>query len=164
MINKNNFTSAYVTLCFIIMITMFFFVMIYLTKGYYACIKMLKLVSVIAVTFLSMFFIKRMIDNKKIKEEEQREQEEKDTILATMDRVKQKLEDDIEIYQGPVEQRIQKIDKNFLKEDFNQFSKMIFMKLMQAFNKRDYKEIKLFESKELFEQHRIEIHIILIIK
>lgn len=155
--NKEKITFVYTTFCYMIIIVMFCFVLIYLTKGYYACIRMLKFVTVIAITFFSIVFVKRIIDNKKCSEEEQRQLEENEATIETMDRVKQKLEDEFEIYQGPVEQRIQKIDKNFLKEDFNQFSKMIFMKLMQAFNKRDYKEIKLFESSELFEQHRIKI-------
>lgn len=154
---ENNFSSNIINFFLIIMITILSFIIIYLTFGYYTSVKIIKLVSLILIGFFCLVFIRNKIYDIKYKEEEKMKLEEQEANLARLERVRQKLEDDFEIYQGPVEQKIQKVDKNFLKEDFNQFSEMIFMKLMQAFNKRDYKEIKLFESKELFEKHRIEI-------
>jgi len=120
----------------------------------------IRIVKIICGTIISisiLFLIYNRIKSEKEARKEQEEEEEREKINDMLSRVQIKVKDDIEIYQGEVELKIQKIDKNFQKEEFNEFAKMIFSKVQQAFNKRDYKDIRLFESKELFENHKTQI-------
>lgn len=62
-----------------------------------------------------------------------------------------------EIYQGPIELEVQKVDELFQAEEFNQFAKMLFVKMQQAWTERDWNTIRPFETNELFEQHQMQI-------
>lgn len=129
----------------------------FLTVNYSTFVKIVKLTSVVVIGLLIFFLMYRKINQMKEVYEEERIEEDKQQIMDTLNRVQKKMKNDIEIYQGPVEQKIQKVDKNFQKEEFNELAKMLFMKVQQAFNKRNDDEIKIFESRELFEQHKIQI-------
>ena len=56
-----------------------------------------------------------------------------------------------------IEQKIKKIDANFNKEEFLAWAKDIFVKLQMAWTKRDWEEIRLYETNELFEQHKTQL-------
>lgn len=68
-----------------------------------------------------------------------------------------RLPNEPEIYEGFTEQKVQEIDELFEKEDFNQFVKMVFTKMQQAWTNRDWSEIEPFETNELFEQHKLQV-------
>lgn len=120
-------------------------------------IRNVKIICGVIIGGIILFVLYNIIKNKKESDKEEDEHEEREKINNMLGRVQIKMKDDIEIYQGEVELKIQTIDKNFQKEQFNEFAKMIFTKVQQAFNKRNYKEIRLFESKELFENHKMQI-------
>lgn len=128
-----------------------------ITEGRTVFIRTVKLMCGVIIGIIILFLIYNFIKNKNEREREEEEENEREKINDILSRVQIKMKDDIEIYQGEVELKIQNIDKNFQKEEFNEFAKMIFSKVQQAFNKRDYKDIRLFESKELFERHKIQI-------
>lgn len=56
-----------------------------------------------------------------------------------------------------VEAKIREIDPNFSAENFMSFAKEVFVKLQTAWMDRKWEEIRLFESNELFEQHREQL-------
>ena len=129
----------------------------FLTVRYSIFIKIVKITCIATICVFIVFLAYNKINQLEAEKEEERIQDDRNQIIDTMLRVQEKMENEIEIYQGPVEQKIQKVDKNFQKEEFNELAKMLFMKVQQAFNKRSLDEIKIFESRELFEQHKIQI-------
>lgn len=56
-----------------------------------------------------------------------------------------------------IENKIKSIDANFNKEEFISWAKDIFVKLQMAWTKRDWEEIRLYETNELFEQHKTQL-------
>ena len=56
-----------------------------------------------------------------------------------------------------IENKIKAIDPNFNKEEFIAWSKDVFVKLQTAWTKRDWEEIRLYETNELFEQHKTQL-------
>ena len=56
-----------------------------------------------------------------------------------------------------IENKIKTIDPNFNKEEFIAWSKDVFVKLQTAWTKRDWEEIRLYETNELFEQHKTQL-------
>ena len=158
---KDNFinkTFTKITNVFLIIAIIGLMLLItFLTVRYSVFIKIVKTASIATICFLIIYLIYNKINQVEEEKEEERIQEDRNQIIDTMLRVQEKMENEIEIYQGPVEEKIQKVDKNFQKEEFNELAKMLFMKVQQAFNKRSLDEIKIFESRELFEQHKIQI-------
>ena len=146
-------TNIFLTIAIVVLIL----VVIYLTVNRYVFEKIVKTASIATIILLILFLTYRKVNQREEESEEEAMEKDKQQILEAMRRVQKKMENDIEIYQGPVEQKIQEVDKNFQKEEFNELAKMLFMKVEQAFNKRDYDEIRTFESRELFEQHKIQI-------
>lgn len=57
----------------------------------------------------------------------------------------------------PVEDAIKEVDEMFNKEEFLTWAKNIFVKMQQAWTARDWSVIRVFESNELFEQHRAQL-------
>ena len=55
-----------------------------------------------------------------------------------------------------IENKIKAIDANFNREEFLAWSKDVFVKLQMAWTKRDWEEIRLYETNELFEQHKTQ--------
>lgn len=53
--------------------------------------------------------------------------------------------------------KIKAIDANFNREEFLAWSKDVFVKLQMAWTKRDWEEIRLYETNELFEQHKTQL-------
>ena len=56
-----------------------------------------------------------------------------------------------------IENQIKSIDANFNREEFLAWSKDVFVKLQMAWTKRDWEEIRLYETNELFEQHKTQL-------
>lgn len=56
-----------------------------------------------------------------------------------------------------IENKIKSIDANFNKEEFISWAKDIFVQLQMAWTKRDWEEIRLYETNELFEQHKTQL-------
>ena len=56
-----------------------------------------------------------------------------------------------------IENQIKAIDANFNREEFLAWSKDVFVKLQMAWTKRDWEEIRLYETNELFEQHKTQL-------
>ncbi len=56
-----------------------------------------------------------------------------------------------------IEARIKQIDPLFSKEEFIANSKTLFVKLQQAWTDRDWSVIRVFETNELFEQHKNQL-------
>ena len=56
-----------------------------------------------------------------------------------------------------IENKIKAIDANFNREEFLAWSKDVFVKLQMAWTKRDWEEIRLYETNELFEQHKTQL-------
>ena len=56
-----------------------------------------------------------------------------------------------------VEAKIKQIDPLFSKEEFIASSKNLFIKLQQAWSARDWSVIRVFETNELFEQHKSQL-------
>ena len=57
----------------------------------------------------------------------------------------------------PVEDAIKEVDEMFNKDEFLTWAKNIFVKMQQAWTARDWSVIRVFESNELFEQHRAQL-------
>ncbi len=56
-----------------------------------------------------------------------------------------------------VEAKIKQVDPLFSKEEFIASSKSLFVKLQQAWTDRDWSVIRVFETNELFEQHKNQL-------
>jgi len=56
-----------------------------------------------------------------------------------------------------IENQIKAIDANFNREEFLAWSRDVFVKLQTAWTKRDWEEIRLYETNELFEQHKTQL-------
>lgn len=56
-----------------------------------------------------------------------------------------------------IEDRIKEIDPNFSAEEFVGYVRDVFIKLQNAWTDRDWEKIRPYESKELFEQHKMQL-------
>ena len=56
-----------------------------------------------------------------------------------------------------VEKEVKQIDELFNKDEFLSWTKDVFVKLQEAWTKRDWSTIRLFETNELFEQHNKQL-------
>ena len=63
----------------------------------------------------------------------------------------------LEVRQTQIENKIQKNDPAFNKEEFISWSKNLFIKLQQAWTDRDWSTIRTFETESLFEQHKNQL-------
>lgn len=95
-------------------------------------------------------FIITKIANQKIYEEET------EIIYDRMKKHEDKLEFEPEIYEGLIEQKVQAVDEFFNRKEFNEFARMVFMKIQQATTKRNWLDMEPFETNELFEQHKMK--------
>lgn len=59
--------------------------------------------------------------------------------------------------QGNVEEEVKAIDELFNKEEFIAWVKDLFVKMQEAWSRRDWGEIRYFESNSLFEQHQKQL-------
>lgn len=64
---------------------------------------------------------------------------------------------ELEAKQMQIESQIQLHDENFNKEEFISWSKNLFIKLQQAWTARDWSIIRVFETENLFEQHKNQL-------
>jgi hypothetical protein len=58
---------------------------------------------------------------------------------------------------GLIVVKIKEIDPNFSATNFLAWSKEVYIKLQRAWTKKDWKEIRLFETNELFQQHNAQL-------
>lgn len=100
----------------------------------------------VIITGMAIFVITK-IANQKIHEEEA------EIIYDRMKKHEDKLEFEPEIYEGLIEQKVQAVDKFFNRKEFNEFARMVFIKIQQATTKRDWSGMEPFETNELLEQH-----------
>ena len=63
----------------------------------------------------------------------------------------------LEARQTQIENKIQINDPDFNKEEFIAWSKNLFIKLQQAWTARDWSTIRIFETENLFEQHKNQL-------
>ena len=56
-----------------------------------------------------------------------------------------------------IAEEIRKEDTNFSEEEFTQFTKDLFVRLQTCWSKREWEEMRPFETPELFEQHKTQI-------
>ncbi len=56
-----------------------------------------------------------------------------------------------------IEAKVKAIDENFNREEFTAWAKDIFVKLQMAWTERNWEEIRLYETNELFEQHKNQL-------
>ncbi|MCI9015707.1 MAG: Tim44 domain-containing protein [Clostridia bacterium] len=56
-----------------------------------------------------------------------------------------------------IAEEIKQIDPNFSEQKFLAWAKEVFIKLQKAWTKRDWSEVRPFESDELFEQHSAQL-------
>ena len=63
----------------------------------------------------------------------------------------------LEAKQTQIENEIQVNDPDFNKEELISWSKNLFVKLQQAWTKRDWETIRTFETESLFEQHKNQL-------
>lgn len=63
----------------------------------------------------------------------------------------------LEARQTQIENKIQAHDPNFNKEELISWSKNLFVKLQQAWTKRDWEALRAFETESLFEQHKNQL-------
>ena len=63
----------------------------------------------------------------------------------------------LEERQTQIENKIQINDPDFNKEEFIAWSKNLFIKLQQAWTARDWSTIRIFETENLFEQHKNQL-------
>ena len=56
-----------------------------------------------------------------------------------------------------IEKRIKTIDESFSAEEFITWTKDFFVKLQEAWMNKDWDSVRLFETKELFEQHKSQL-------
>lgn len=64
---------------------------------------------------------------------------------------------EVVIKDGFIVSNIQSVDPMFNKEEFLSFAKNLFVKLQEAWMNRDWSTIRVFETNELFEQHKRQL-------
>ena len=65
--------------------------------------------------------------------------------------------DEFDSSEENVERKIKAVDEMFNKEEFSAWTRSLFMKLQEAWTARDWSTIRVFETNELFEQHKTQL-------